>query len=157
MTKFQLKIFFKATYERIIIFLTFFIISLDFFQLEFLPKKQIIQVNLISHLMGFLIILIAGIFILNPIQDLGINLSPFPRTIIKGNLITNIIYRYMHHPIYYSLILISFCVFLTKLSIYYACLTIIFALIIKFKIISEDQYLNTKFKNYFIYKNEVKY
>ena len=43
MTKFQLKIFLKAAYEIILVFLQFFIISLHFFQWEFLPQKQIIQ------------------------------------------------------------------------------------------------------------------
>jgi len=57
---------------------------------------------------------------------------------------------------YYSLIFISFGVFVIKLSIYYLILTISLALIIKFKIALEEKYLNNKFKNYLIYKNEVK-
>ena len=79
MTKFQLKIFLKAAYEIILVFLQFFIISLHFFQWEFLPQKQIIQVSLFSYLVGFLIIVIALIILLIAIKDLGRNLSPFPR------------------------------------------------------------------------------
>ena len=71
MTKFKLKVFLKAAYELILVFLQFFIIALHFFQWEFLPKKQI-------------------------------------------------------------------------------------TFIIKFKIDLEDQYLNNKFKNYLLYKNNVK-
>ena len=157
MTKFQLKIFLKAAYEIILVFLQFFIISLHFFQWEFIPQKQIIQVSTLSYLVGFLIILIAFIILLVAIKDLGRNLSPFPRPIINSNLVTTGIYRFTRHPMYYSLIFISFGVFITKLSIYYLFLSISLVLIIKFKIALEEQYLNNKFKNYLLYKNEVKY
>ena len=157
MTKFQLKIFFKAAYEIILVFLQFFIISLHFFQWEFIPQKQIIQVSTLSYLLGFLIIIIAFIILLVAIKDLGRNLSPFPRPIKNSNLVTTGIYRFTRHPMYYSLIFISFGVFITKLSIYYLFLSTSLILIIKFKIALEEQYLNNKFKNYLFYKNEVKY
>jgi len=157
MTKFQLKIFLKAAYEMILVFLQFFIIILHFFKLEFIPEKQIIQVTPFSYFVGFLIIIIAFIILLVAVKDLGRNLSPFPRPINNSNLVTKGIYRFTRHPMYYSLIFISFGVFITKLSIYYLFLLISLSLIIKFKIALEEQYLNNKFKNYFLYKNEVKY
>ena len=157
MTKFQLNFFLKVAYEIILVFLQFFIISLHFFQWEFIPQKQIIQVSLFSYLLGFLIIIIAFIILSLAIKDLGRNLSPFPRPINNSNLVTEGIYRFIRHPMYYSLIFISFGVFITKLSIYYLFLSISLALIIKFKIALEEQYLNNKFKNYLLYKNEVKY
>ena len=157
MTKFNLKVFIKASYELILVFWQFFIIFLHFFQLELLPNKQIIQINNIFYFLGILIIIIASIFILIAIKDLGRNLSPFPKPKANSNLVTTGIYRFMRHPMYYSLIIISFGVFLTKLSIYHLCLTITLALLIKLKIILEEQYLKNKFKNYFLYKNVVKY
>ena len=156
MTKFHLKVL-KSAYEIILVFLQFFIISLHFFQWEFIPQKQIIQVSTLSYLLGFLIIIIAFIILLIAIKDLGRNLSPFPRPINNSNLVTTGIYRFTRHPMYYSLIFISFGVFITKLSIYYLFLSISLGLIIKFKIALEEQYLNNKFKNYLLYKNEVKY
>ena len=157
MTKFQLKIFLKAAYEIILVFLQFFIISLHFFKWEFIPEKQIIQVTPFSYFVGFLIIIIALIILLVAIKDLGRNLSPFPRPINNSNLVTKGIYRFTRHPMYYSLIFISFGVFITKLSIYYLFLSASLILIIKFKIALEEQYLKNKFKNYLHYKNEVKY
>jgi len=157
MTKFQLKIFLKAAYEITLVFLQFFIIGLHFFQWEFIPQKQIIQVNPFSYLGGFLIIIVALIILLVAIKDLGRNLSPFPRPINNSNLVTTGIYRFTRHPMYYSLIFISFGVFLIKLSIYYLFLSISLGFIIKFKIALEEQYLNNKFKSYLLYKNEVKY
>ena len=157
MSKFQLKNFFKAAYDLMLVFLQFFIISLHFFQWEFLPQKQIIQASPFSYFLGILIILIAFIVMLVSIKDLGKNLSPFPRPINNSNLVTKGIYRFTRHPMYYSLIFISFGVFITKLTIYYLFLSISLFLIIKFKIALEEQYLINKFKNYLLYKNEVKY
>ena len=157
MTKFQLKFFLKAAYEIILVFLQFFIISLHFFQWKFIPQNQIIKASPFSYFLGILIIIIAFIVILVSIKDLGKNLSPFPRPLKNSHLVTKGIYRFMRHPMYYSLILISFGVFITKLSIYYLFLSASLGLIIKFKIALEEQYLNKKFKNYLIYKNEVKY
>ena len=157
MIKFQLKIFLKDVYEIILVFLQFFIISLHFFKWEFIPEKQIIRVTPFSYFLGLSIILIAFIILLVAIKDLGRNLSPFPRPINNSNLVTKGIYRFTRHPMYYSLIFISFGVFINKLSIYYLFLSTSLGLIIKFKIALEEQYLNNKFKNYLLYKNEVKY
>ena len=156
MSKFQLKNFFKASYELMLVLIQFFIIILHFFKWQFLPHKQIIQANPFSFSLGIFIIIIALIIMLVSIKDLGRNLSPFPRPINNSNLVTTGIYRFTRHPMYYSLIFISIGVFIIKLSIYYLFLTISLALIIKFKIALEEKYLMNKFKNYLLYKNEVK-
>ena len=156
MSKFQLKNFFEAAYDLMLVFLQFFIISLHFFQWELFPQKQIIQASAFSYFLGILIIIIASIIMLVSIKDLGRNLSPFPRPINNSKLVTTGIYRFTRHPMYYSLIFISIGVFIIKLSIYYLFLTISLALIIKFKIALEEKYLINKFKNYLLYKNEVK-
>ncbi len=157
MFKFQLKNFFNAAYEIILVFLQFFIISLHFFQWEYIPQKQIIQGSTFSYLIGILIIIMAFIIMLVAIKELGRNLSPFPRPINNSKLVTTGIYRLTRHPMYYSLIFISFGVFISELSTYYLFLSISLGLIIKFKIALEEQYLKNKFKNYLLYKNEVKY
>ena len=156
MSKFQLKNFFKVAYDLMLVFLQFFIISLHFFQWEFLPQKQIIQASPFSYLLGTLIITIAFIIMLVSIKDLGRNLSPFPRPKNNSNLVTKGIYRFTRHPMYYSLIFISIGVLIIKLSIYYLFLTLSLAIVIKFKIDLEEKYLMNKFKNYYLYKNEVK-
>ncbi|MBO6990650.1 MAG: DUF1295 domain-containing protein [Prochlorococcus marinus XMU1422] len=156
MSKFHLKNFFKVAFDVMLVFLQFFIISLHFFKWEFLPQKPVIQASPFSYFLGILIIIIAFIIMLVSIKDLGRNLSPFPRPINNSNLVTTGIYRFTRHPMYYSLIFISIGVFIIKLSIYYLLLTISLALIIKFKIALEEKYLINKFKNYLLYKNEVK-
>ena len=139
-----------------LVILQFFIISLHLYQWKFLPQKQIIQASPFSYFLGILIIIIAFVIMLFSIKDLGRNLSPFPRPIKNSSLVTKGIYRFTRHPMYYSLIFISIGVFIMKLSIYYLFLTISLALIIKFKIALEEKYLMNKFKNYLLYKNEVK-
>ena len=94
MSKFQLKNFFKAAYDLMLVFLQFFIISLHFFQLEFLPQKQIIKASPFSYFLGILIIIIAFIVMLVSIKDLGRNLSPFPRPINNSKLVTTGTYLY---------------------------------------------------------------
>jgi protein-S-isoprenylcysteine O-methyltransferase Ste14 len=157
MSKLQLKRFLKKSYEFSLVLFQFFIIILHFIHLEFIPKKEIMQVNFVFSFVGFLLIIISTIVMLISIKDLGRNLSPFPRPIVNGNLTTSGIYSFIRHPMYYSLILISFGFFITKLSFYHLFLTISLALIIKLKIILEEKYLNKKFKNYFIYTDKVKY
>ena len=134
MSKFQLKNLFKAAYDLMLVFLQFFIISLHFFQWEFISQKQIIQASPFSYFLGLLVIIIALIIMLVSIKALGRNLSPFPRPINNSNLITTGIYRFTRHPMYYSLIFISIGVFIIKLSIYYLFLTISLALIINLRL-----------------------
>ena len=157
MSKFHLKTSLQAINEIILVFLQFFIIILHFIQWDFLTKKEIAKVNPIYNFLGLLIIITASIVLVKAIRDLGSNLSPLPRPINNGNLITSGIYNLIRHPMYYSLIFISFGIFITKLSFYYLFLTISLALIIKFKITLEEKYLNIKFKNYILYKKNVKF
>ena len=157
MSKFNLKEYLKASNDIILVIFQFLIISLHFIKFEFLHKIKIIQGNSILSLLGLIIIIIASIIILLAIKDLGSNLSPFPKPISNGNLVTSGIYRFIRHPMYYSLILISLGVFIVNSSFYYLCLTISLTLVIKFKITLEDQYLNNKFKNYLFYNDKVKY
>ncbi len=157
MSKIQLPILHKDSNEIILVILQFIIILFHFIKLEFIPNIEIMQVSTIFKYIGISIIIIASIVMLIAIKDLGRNLSPFPRPITSGKLVTSGIYSFIRHPMYYSLIIISLGVFITKFSFYYLCLTISLGLVIKLKIILEEQYLNNKFKNYFHYKNKVKY
>ena len=157
MSKFKLKGFLKASNEIILVIFQFLIISLHFIKFEIFHKIEMIQGNSLFSFMGFIIIIFASIIMLLAIKELGSNLSLFPRPIANGNLITSGIYSFIRHPMYYSLILISFGVFIINLSFYYLCLTISLTLVIKFKIILEEHYLNNKFKNYLFYKDKVKY
>ena len=157
MPKFQLKKLLRDSRGNILVICQFFIIILHFIKLEFLPKITIMSVSSRFGYFGYLIIIFASILMILSIKDLGRNLSPFPKPISNGKLITSGIYSFIRHPMYYSLILISFGVFIINLSFYYLCLTISLTLVIKFKITLEEKYLKNKFKNYLFYKDKVKF
>ncbi len=157
MSKFNSKGLLKSSYEIILIFFQFLIISLHFIKFETLHNIEIMKSNSLFSILGFIIIIISSIIIIFAIKDLGSNLSPFPKPIGNGNLVTSGIYSFIRHPMYYSLILISFGVFIINLSFYYLCLTISLTLVIKFKINIEEEYLKNKFKNYLFYKDKVKF
>ena len=156
MLRSQLIRFLKKSNEFLLVILQFIIIILHFIQFQFLLSKEI-KVNFLFSFIGLLIIIIASILMLMAIKELGSNLSPFPRPKSNGKLITSGIYRFIRHPMYYSLLLISFGFFITKLTFYHLFLTISLSLIIRFKIILEEQYLNKKFRNYYHYINNAKY
>ena len=157
MLKYKLRKFLREFNEIMLVLFQFFIIFLHFIELEFILKKEIIQTNPILNFIGFFIVMIGLIIIFIAVRDLGSNLSPLPRPKVNSNLTTSGIYSIMRHPMYYSLILISLGIFVSKLSFYYLALTISLILIIKIKIILEEKYLTNKFRNYFTYKDKVKY
>ena len=107
MSKFNSKGLLESSIEIILVLFQFLIIFFHFIKLEFLHNIEIIRGNYIFSFLGFMMIIIASIIMLFAIINLGSNISPFPRPIANGKLITSGIYRFIRHPMYYSLILIS--------------------------------------------------
>jgi len=141
----------------ILVLMQFLIIFLHFIKWEIFPKKEILPSSIITNIFSYLCLFIGSIIMLLAVKELGRNLSPFPIPKTNSKLTTTGVYSVFRHPMYYSLLFISIGIFFTKLTIYYLGLTIILILIIKSKIILEEYYLNKKFKDYFIYKDKVKY
>ena len=142
--------------EFLLVISQFTIIALHFIKFNLFNQKLIqgefLTINYISN---FLITL-ALIIIVLATKDLGKSLSPMPRPKENSKLITSGLYSLFRHPIYYSLIVISFSFFLKSLTIYNLILTILLTFIIFNKIKIEEEYLTKKFHNYTLYKNEVK-
>ena len=134
----------------------FIIIALHFIKFNLLNKKLIqgefLTINYISN---FLITL-ALIIIVFSVKELWKSLSPMPRPKENSKLITSGIYRLFRHPMYYSLLIISFGFFIKSLTIYYLILSILLTFIIFNKIKIEEKYLTKKFNTYTSYKNKVK-
>ena len=142
--------------EFLLVISQFIIIALHFIRFNILNQKliqdQFLTINYISN---FLITL-ALIIIIFSVKDLWKSLSPMPRPKENSKLITSGIYRLFRHPMYYSLILISFSFFIKSLTIYNLILSILLTFIISNKIKIEEEYLIKRFHNYTLYKNEVK-
>ena len=134
----------------------FIIIALHFIKVNLFNQKLIQgEFLIINYISNFLIIL-ALIFIIFSVKELGKSLSPMPRPKENSKLITIGIYRIMRHPMYYSLIIISFSLFIKSFTIYNFILSILLTFIISKKIKVEEEYLTKKFYKYTLYKKEVK-
>ena len=134
----------------------FIIIALHFIKVNLFNQKLIQgEFLIINYISNFLIILDL-IFIIFSVKELGKSLSPMPRPKENSKLITSGIYRIIRHPMYYSLIIISFSLFIKSFTIYNFILSILLTFIISKKIKIEEDYLIRKFYNYTLYKKEVK-
>ena len=142
--------------EFLLVISQFIIIALHFIKFNFFNQKLIQGEYLRIDYITNLLILLALIIIVISVKDLGKSLSPMPRPKENSKLITNGIYRLFRHPMYYSLIIISFSFFIKSLTIYNFILSILLTFIITNKIKIEEEYLTKKFHNYTLYKNEVK-
>ncbi len=142
--------------EFLLVISQFIIIALHLIKFNLFNQKLIQGEFLtIIYISNFLITL-ALITIVLSAKDLGKSLSPMPRPKENSKLITSGIYRLFRHPMYYSLIIISFGLFIKSLTIYNLILSILLTFIISNKIKIEEEYLIKRFHNYTLYKNEVK-
>tara|TARA_B100000212_G_scaffold210641_1_gene159133 strand:+ start:101 stop:574 length:474 start_codon:yes stop_codon:yes gene_type:complete len=134
----------------------FIIIALHFFKLNLFNQKLIQGEFLIINYISNFLITLALIIIVFSAKDLWESLSPMPRPKENSKLITSGFYKLFRHPMYYSLIIISFSFFIKSLTIYNLILSILLTFIISNKIKIEEEYLTKRFHNYPLYKNEVK-
>ena len=134
----------------------FIIIALHFIKFNLFNQKLIQGEFHTINYVSYFFITLALIIIVFSAKDLGKSLSPMPRPKENSKLITSGIYRLFRHPMYYSLIIMSFSFFLNSLTIYSLILSILLTFIISNKIKIEEEYLTNKFHNYTSYKNEVK-
>ena len=142
--------------EFLVVISQFIIIALHFIKFNLLNQKLIQDEFLILNYISNFLITLALIIIVFSVKELWKSLSPMPRPKENSKLITSGIYRLFRHPMYYSLILISFSFFIKSLTIYNLILSILLTFIISNKIKIEEEYLIKRFHNYTLYKNEVK-
>ncbi len=142
--------------EFLIVISQFIIIVLHLIKVDLLNQKLINgEFLIINYISNFLIIL-ALIFIILSAKDLGKSLSPMPRPKENCKLIRSGIYRILRHPMYYSLLVISFSLFAKSFTIYNLILSILLTFTISIKIKIEEEYLIRKFNSYSLYKKIVK-
>ena len=142
--------------EFLLVISQFIIIALHFIKFNLFNQKLIQGEFLtIIYISNFLITL-ALIIIIFSAKDLGKSLSPMPRPKENSKLITSGIYSFFRHPMYYSLIIISFSFFMKSLTIYNLILCILLTFIISNKIKIEEVYLTKRFHYYTSYKNKIK-
>ena len=142
--------------EFLLVTSQFIIIALHFTRFNILNQKLIQDQFLTINYMANFLISLALIIIIFSVKDLWKSLSPMPRPKENSKLITSGIYSFFRHPMYYSLIVISFSFFIKSLTIYNLILSILLTFIISNKIKTEEEYLTIKFNEYASYKKDVK-
>ena len=142
--------------ECLVVISQFIIIALHLIKFNLLNQKLIQGEFLTLNYISNFLITLSLIIIVFSVKELWKSLSPMPRPKENSKLITSGIYRLFRHPMYYSLIIISFSFFIKSLTIYNLILSILLTFIISNKIKIEEEYLIKKFHNYTLYKNEVK-
>ena len=142
--------------EFLVVMSQFIIIALHLIKFNLLNQKLIQGEFLTLNYISNFLITLSLIIIVFSVKELWKSLSPMPRPKENSKLITSGIYRLFRHPMYYSLIIISFSFFIKSLTIYNLILSILLIFIIFNKIKIEEEYLTKKFHNYTLYKNEVK-
>tara|TARA_Y100000589_G_scaffold46440_1_gene38955 strand:- start:31 stop:504 length:474 start_codon:yes stop_codon:yes gene_type:complete len=142
--------------ELLLVTSQFIIIVLHFIKVNIFNQKLIHGEYLIIEYISNFMIILALIIIISSAKELGRSLSPMPRPKENSKLITTGIYSIFRHPIYYSLIIISFSFFIKSFTIYNLILSILLIFIIFNKINIEEKYLKRKFINFTSYKKEVK-
>ena len=142
--------------EFLVVISQFIIIALHLIKFNLLNQKLIQGEFLTLNYISNFLITLSLIIIVFSVKELWKSLSPMPRPKENSKLTTSGIYRLFRHPMYYSLIIISFSLFIKSLSIYNLILSILLTFIISYKIKIEEEYLTKKFHNYTSYKNEVK-
>ena len=142
--------------EFLVVISQFIIIALHLIKFNLLNQKLIQGEFLTLNYISNFLITLSLIIIVFSVKELWKSLSPMPRPKENSKLITSGIYRLFRHPMYYSLIIISFSFFLKSLTIYSLILSMLLTFIISNKIKIEEEYLKKRFHNYTLYKNEVK-
>ena len=142
--------------EFLVVISQFIIIALHLIKFNLLNQKLIQGEFLTLNYISNFLITLSLIIIVFSVKELWKSLSPMPRPKENSKLITSGIYRLFRHPMYYSLIIISFSFFIKSLTIYNLILSILLTFIISIKIKLEEEYLTKKYNKYISYKKEVK-
>jgi len=87
---------------------------------------------------------------------LGPNLTPLPKPKPSGELIQSGLYRFVRHPIYFGVILVSFGCSGIEQTIYTLVLAFILLIFFDLKSRQEERWLTQKFSEYDVYKQNTK-
>lgn len=134
-----------------------FILQLFLFAIIFFaPAIAPFQVPLELRALGLLWLLIGGALGTLGLVSLGSNLSPFPKPIENGQLVTHGAYRFVRHPIYTGLILGTLgwsLLMATFLGIAFAVILFVF---FDLKLRREEEWLTQTYPGYPDYQRRVR-
>ncbi len=101
---------------------------------------------------GLFIAILGGIIILLALLQLNKNLSPFPTQKESATLIETGLYKFIRHPIYLGIILLTFGIAFYLDSSYKLILSFILLILFFLKTQFEEKQLEINYSNYLEYK-----
>lgn len=105
---------------------------------------------------GLAVVAVGGLFGTWGMITLGRNLTPFPKPIAEGDLVTHGPYRFVRHPIYAGLILGTLGWALFRASLLGIGLTVLLFVFFDLKSRREEQWLRETYAGYAAYQQQVK-
>ena len=120
------------------------------------PVSGHLQSFLPALLGGALLIVAGGVVGVAGVRDLGRNRSVYPAPLAAAELVQHGIYRFLRHPLYASLIYLSFGWALLWTSWLTASLATLMAAVLYFKARREEAFLRCKHRDYGAYAVRVK-
>jgi protein-S-isoprenylcysteine O-methyltransferase Ste14 len=105
---------------------------------------------------GLVTVSLGSIFGALAILQLNKRLSPFPTPVAHAKLITNGVYAIARHPIYTSIIIVTFGYALFRVSFYKAVISVALLVLLYFKSKYEETLLAQKFEAYTYYKQKTR-
>ena len=110
----------------------------------------------IFRLFGWILVIVGVLLFAQGAINLGRSLTPFPRPLPDGRLVTTGAYRFVRHPIYSSVVLGALGLSLVSMSPVRLALTIVLFVFFDLKARREEQWLQEKYPEYAAYKSRVK-
>ncbi|MCX7207097.1 MAG: isoprenylcysteine carboxylmethyltransferase family protein [Proteobacteria bacterium] len=98
----------------------------------------------------------AALLLVGSVVNLGRSLTPFPRPLAKGELVTSGAYRFVRHPIYFGVLLASFGLALLTHSPLRLLMTLVLFVFFDLKARREEVWLEERYPSYLAYKSRVK-
>lgn len=105
---------------------------------------------------GWLGVAAGVVFLAWSARNLGRSLTPFPKPLPEGQLVTTGAYRFVRHPIYFGVLVTCLGFSMATMSPLRVALTIILFVFFDRKARREERWLEEKYPDYAAYRQRVK-